>query len=83
MPRLIIIILPIKIVMIITVVIPSMALPIILSISAQTPKTQVTISITMPRMVTICIGAVENDEIFEIAYFKRPLVDHFDCPSIR
>ena len=41
MPKLIIIILPIKIVIIITVVIPSNAIPINLSTSAQTPKTTV------------------------------------------
>ena len=65
----------------ITVVIPSSARPQILSISAQTLNIAVIKSITNPSTVTICIGAVEYAEIFEIAYFKRPTVDHFESPS--
>ena len=70
-----------KIVIIITVVIPSSARPAILSIRAHTPKITDIISIINPSKVTICIGAVVYDEIFEIAYFIRPLVDHLDSPK--
>ena len=81
MPRLIIIMLPTKIRIIITVVIPSSALPLILSISAQILNTKKTTNIITPNTVTICIGAVEYAEILETAYFKSPVVDHFDSPS--
>ena len=75
--------LPMKMVMMITVVMPSSALPTILSISAQMPNTTDIKSITKPRTVTVCIGAVEYDEMLEIAYLISPRVDHLDWPPTR
>lgn len=83
MPTLIIIMLLENSCKIITVVKPPRATPIIFCTSATMLMTTETISMTAPRKVTICIGAVEKEVIFRRAYFVSAAVDHLDSPAVR
>ena len=60
---------------------PPKALPVTYCTIEFIPNTKDMISIINPQIVTICIGAEENDVIFNIAYLTNAFVDHLDSPA--
>ena len=62
---------------------PSKAFPHIFCASEIPPRITETSSMITPKTVTICIGAVENEEMLLSAYLTSERVDHLDSPVVR